>query len=53
MVAPLREYFGSVEASDVHDYGAGFEVRDYLFPGPLASSISRSRIPRSDLPSNS
>lgn len=35
MVAPLREYFASVEASDVHDYGAGFEVRDYLFPGPM------------------
>jgi hypothetical protein len=36
MVAPLREYFASVEASDVHDYGAGFETRDYLFPGPMA-----------------
>jgi hypothetical protein len=36
MVLPLQEYFISVEASDVHDYGAGFEVRDYLFPGPLA-----------------
>ena len=35
MVAPLREYFASVEASDVHDYGAGFAVRDYLFPGPM------------------
>lgn len=35
MVAPLREYFATVEASDVHDYGAGFDVRDYLFPGPL------------------
>lgn len=33
MVGPLREYFGSVEASDVHDYGAGFPVNDYLF-GP-------------------
>ncbi len=33
MVRPLREYFGSVEASDVHDYGAGFPVADYLF-GP-------------------
>jgi len=31
MVRPLREYFGYVEASDVHDYGAGFEIRDYLF----------------------
>lgn len=34
MVAPLREYFGAVEASDVHDYGAGFEVADYLFGPP-------------------
>lgn len=31
MVAPLAEYFQSVHASDVMDYGAGFEVRDYLF----------------------
>jgi hypothetical protein len=35
MVVPLREYFASVDASDVHDYGAGFAVRDYLFPGAL------------------
>jgi hypothetical protein len=33
MVKPLREYFGAVEASDIHDYGLGFPVRDYLF-GP-------------------
>lgn len=33
MVKPLREYFGAVEAADVHDYGAGFRVEDYLFPG--------------------
>lgn len=31
MVAPLKEYFGSVIPSDVHDYGVGFEVQDYLF----------------------
>jgi len=31
MVKPLREYFGKVEASDIHDYGAGFPVQDYLF----------------------
>lgn len=31
MVKPLREYFGHVMASDVHDYGCGFAVRDYLF----------------------
>lgn len=38
MVKPLREYFASVEASDVHDYGAGFERRDYLF-GPAADRV--------------
>ncbi len=31
MVRPLREFFGHVEASDIHDYGAGFTVEDYLF----------------------
>lgn len=38
MVAPLKEYFGSVEASDIHDYGSGFERKDYLF-GPLPSVV--------------
>lgn len=33
MVGTLLEYFASVEASDIHDYGAGFPVQDYLF-GP-------------------
>lgn len=33
MVRPLRESFGRVEASDVHDYGMGWAVEDYLFPG--------------------
>lgn len=33
MVEPLNEYFSDVLASDVHDYGAGFPVEDYLF-GP-------------------
>lgn len=33
MVRPLAEYFDRVEASDIHDYGAGYPVRDYLF-GP-------------------
>ncbi|PNU02488.1 methyltransferase [Novosphingobium guangzhouense] len=33
MVKPLREVFGYVMASDVHDYGHGFPVKDYLF-GP-------------------
>lgn len=31
MVRPLAEEFGMVIASDVHDYGAGYPVRDYLF----------------------
>ena len=31
MVKPLDEYFGEVRASDIHDYGAGFAVQDYLF----------------------
>lgn len=35
MVKPLSEYFATVDASDIHDYGAGFAVRDYLFPAPL------------------
>lgn len=35
MVRALREYFEKVEASDIHDYGAGFEQRDYLF-GPIS-----------------
>lgn len=34
MVHPLQEYFEIVEASDVHDYGAGFPVRDFLGPEP-------------------
>lgn len=33
MVKPLREYFGVVIASDVHDYDAGFQQEDFLFPG--------------------
>jgi hypothetical protein len=38
MVAPLAEYFGKIEASDVHDYGAGFPVDDYLF-GPAPDQV--------------
>lgn len=38
MVKPLAEYFGEVEASDVHDYGAGFLVEDYLF-GPAPAPV--------------
>ncbi|MFN3646274.1 MAG: hypothetical protein ACK4S2_07130 [Gemmobacter sp.] len=43
MVRPLSEYFGQVEAADVHDYGAGFPVRDYLFgadPAPADWTIT-------------
>jgi hypothetical protein len=35
MVRPLFETFGAVLASDVHDYGLGYPVRDYLF-GPTS-----------------
>lgn len=38
MVRPLREYFASVEACDIHDYGAGFPVQDYLF-GPAPDPV--------------
>lgn len=34
MVAPLQEFFAAVTAADVHDYGVGYAVEDYLF-GPL------------------
>lgn len=30
MVSPLKEFFENVEGSDIHDYGYGFPVRDYL-----------------------
>ena len=43
MVTPLREFFLSVEAADVHDYGAGFPVRDFLFglpPEPVDWTIT-------------
>tara|TARA_R110000868_G_scaffold118_1_gene1195 strand:- start:83 stop:535 length:453 start_codon:yes stop_codon:yes gene_type:complete len=36
MVKPLSEYFGHVVGTDIHDYGAGFPVQDYLFgPDPV------------------
>lgn len=38
MVRPLSECFGSVEASDVHDYGCGYTVQDFLFPAPLSET---------------
>lgn len=33
MVRGLQDYAKSVHASDIHDYGAGYEVADFLFPG--------------------
>ena len=39
MVKPLAEYFGRVLPSDVHDYGAGYSVQDYLF-GPPPSTVN-------------
>lgn len=38
MVAPLDEYFANVEAADVHDYGVGYPVHDYLF-GPKPDPV--------------
>lgn len=38
MVKPLAEFFGAVDAADVHDYGAGFPVADYLW-GPLPAMV--------------
>lgn len=43
MVRALCERFGAVEARDVHDYGAGFGVRDYLVgddPDPVDWTIT-------------
>lgn len=38
MVKPLNEFFAEVEAADIHDYGAGFLVQDFLF-GPLPDLV--------------
>ena len=43
MVKPLSEFFDAVDASDVHDYGVGYPVRDYLFgpePDPVDWTIT-------------
>lgn len=43
MVRVLTEVFDLVEAADLHDYGAGFPVGDYLFgpdPAPVDWTIS-------------
>jgi hypothetical protein len=34
MVRPLKERFVDVRPSDVHDYGCGYPVCDFLFPAP-------------------
>ena len=33
MIRPLKEYFGKVFASDIHDYGIGARRADFLMPG--------------------
>lgn len=33
MTRPLAEYFAAVRGSDIHDYGAGYEQLDFLWPG--------------------
>ncbi|ARE40892.1 hypothetical protein RGUI_2751 [Rhodovulum sp. P5] len=35
MLRPLLEYFRVVHASDVADYGLGYELRDFLWPDEL------------------
>lgn len=43
MARVLAEYFDRVEAADVHDYGAGYPVADYLFgpdPEPVDWTIT-------------
>jgi len=40
MVKPLAEYFGKVEGSDIHDYGAGFPVQDYIFGADPVGVVS-------------
>lgn len=38
MARVLGEYSAAVDAADVHDYGAGYPVRDYLV-GPLPAAV--------------
>ena len=46
MVRPLAEYFGEVEASDVHDYDVGYRVEDYLFgPAPAVVDVTITNPP--------
>ncbi len=39
MAAPLMAYFADVAASDVHDYGVGFGVHDFLAAPPKVESV--------------
>lgn len=32
LIKGLEPYFAHIEGSDVHDYGAGFPIADFLFP---------------------
>lgn len=38
MVRPLAEVFRKVHPSDVFDYGSGYPLVDYLFPGPMVAA---------------
>jgi len=43
MARPLQEYFHQVCAADIFDYGAGYQVNDYLFgpePAPVDWTIT-------------
>lgn len=44
MVEPLREFF-HVIASDIHDYGHGYDVRDYLFGDAPACDLTITNPP--------
>ena len=44
MSAVLEEYFDTVDSADVHDYGVGYPVRDYLAGqdpaiGPISETL--------------
>ena len=44
MVRALAETFARVVASDIHDYGAGYTVRDYLARGGLFEADDVARV---------
>ena len=41
MVRPLKEYFALADGADIHDYGAGFPVRDFLQLPPVKADGMR------------